>query len=763
MPNDFTVTDETDLQNAIDAIDVGGTSAAANTNYTITFAPGLTTASPLTLTTPLDAINLSSNDTLTINGAGGALDGDKANRGLFVYSGAVTIKNLTIQNALARGGAGYGGGGGGAGLGGGVFVAAAGKATLIDVGFTDDAAVGGTSFAASGAGVGGGIGLTGNGFGVNGANGFSGANGAGGPGQAGGAGGHGGNGGPASSGNTNNTSGYTGGKGGTGGFAGGGGLGGTGGNEGPVADSGGVGGTGGFGGGGGGGGSGGVTVAINREVGGGGSGGAGGIGGFGGGGGGGGGGGDDDTAAQTDGTPSDVTDGGIGGQGGFGGGTGGTGSRGAVGSGKTGVGHVGQGGGGLGAGGDIFVQQGGSLKIEDGDLGVGAVAGGGGANEGQAYGAGLFLQGTVLVTGAVAGQTVTYSGVIADEVGSGGTKGAGGITITDPGTVVLAAANTYTAGTDLASGTLELASQSATGSGGINFEANAHATLQLDTPALAPGGIFSTQLAGLDSTDTIDLRALTFVPGATATYDPLTDSLRVTSGGVTDTLTNTGTMQNFTAMSDGFGGTEIVVCFAAGTRLRTDHGDIAVEDLAIGDLAITASGAHRPIRWLGHRAIDCRRHPRPEEAMPVRVAAHAFGPDRPAHDLLVSPGHAICVDILGELLVPAGALINGTTITQVAVERVTYWHVELETHDILLAENLPAESYLEMGNRAFFADADIVALGAGPDGPVRRHADVCRPWHADGPIVDALRTSLRRRADALERSQDRVRDAQRRA
>ena len=150
MPTNFTVTDEADLQAAIDAIDVGGTSAAANTNYTITFAPGLTTANPLTLTTPLDAINLSSSDTLDIEGNGGALDGDNALRGLFIYSGNVTIHNLTIQNAVARGGEGVGGAGGGAGLGGGVFVASGGKATLINTSFSGDAAAGGSGSAGSG-------------------------------------------------------------------------------------------------------------------------------------------------------------------------------------------------------------------------------------------------------------------------------------------------------------------------------------------------------------------------------------------------------------------------------------------------------------------------------------------------------------------------------------------------------------------------------------------------------------------------------------
>ena len=175
MPTTFTVTDEADLQNAIDAIDVGGTSSAANTSYQITFAPGLTTANPLMLSSSLDAINLASGDTLDIEGNGGALDGGGAYRGLFVYSGNVTIQNLTIQNAVARGGTGAGGAGGGAGLGGGVFVASGGKATLIDTSFSGDAAVGGAGSAGAGTGVGGGIKLTGNGFGVDGTRGANGS------------------------------------------------------------------------------------------------------------------------------------------------------------------------------------------------------------------------------------------------------------------------------------------------------------------------------------------------------------------------------------------------------------------------------------------------------------------------------------------------------------------------------------------------------------------------------------------------------------
>ena len=196
----------------------------------------------------------------------------------------------------------------------------------------------------------------------------------------------------------------------------------------------------------------------------------------------------------------------------------------------------------------------------------------------------------------------------------------------------------------------------------------------------------------------------------------------------------------------------VTACYTTGTRIRTADGERPVEDLAVGDLIVTAFGDLRAIVWLGHRTVDCRRHPRPRETFPIRIAAHAFGQDKPARDLCVSPGHAICVDVMGGVLVPAGALVNGTTIVPVEVDTVTYWHVELEQHDIILAENLPAESYLEMGNRSFFADADIVTLAASPDARVRTHADFCRPFVAEGPMVEAVKARLREQAARLPAS-----------
>ena len=126
-----------------------------------------------------------------------------------------------------------------------------------------------------------------------------------------------------------------------------------------------------------------------------------------------------------------------------------------------------------------------------------------------------------------------------------------------------------------------------------------------------------------------------------------------------------------------------------------------VEALRAGDLVASAFGALRRVRWLGHRRIDCRRWPRPEQAWPVRVRAGTFGDLSPLRDLLLSPDHAVFVN---DVLIPIRHLINGSTIAQVPVDRVTYHHIELAEHDVLLAEGLPAESFLDMRDGSKYAN-----------------------------------------------------------
>lgn len=187
------------------------------------------------------------------------------------------------------------------------------------------------------------------------------------------------------------------------------------------------------------------------------------------------------------------------------------------------------------------------------------------------------------------------------------------------------------------------------------------------------------------------------------------------------------------------------VCFAEGTRIETIAGPVAVEALAIGDAVLTASGAVRPVKWVGHMSVRPSRHARPGEVHPVLVRAHAFGADMPSRDVRLSPGHAVFVD---GVLVPVGFLVNGATIVQEEVEQVRYFHVELDSHDVLLAEGLPCESYLDDGNRSSFTNAGESVRLYGRLDP-KSWDDACAPMIAAGPQLVEIQQRLHARAEAL--------------
>jgi collagen type I/II/III/V/XI/XXIV/XXVII alpha len=186
-----------------------------------------------------------------------------------------------------------------------------------------------------------------------------------------------------------------------------------------------------------------------------------------------------------------------------------------------------------------------------------------------------------------------------------------------------------------------------------------------------------------------------------------------------------------------------VACFAAGTRIETATGYVPVEQLSAGDRVVTMDGRDEPIVWLGQRTVNCAAHPDPKRVWPVRISAGAFQLNVPCRDLFLSPDHAVLVD---DALIPAKYLINGTSIVQVPERKVTYYHIELAEHDILLADGLPTESYLDTGDRSNFSNGGV---------PPRLHPDFSvRMWEArgvkplivTGPLLEAARKSINSRA-----------------
>lgn len=259
-------------------------------------------------------------------------------------------------------------------------------------------------------------------------------------------------------------------------------------------------------------------------------------------------------------------------------------------------------------------------------------------------------------------------------------------------------------------------------------------------------GLTNVGIVGFDTDDSI---TLTDFVAVSQSFDGSSLVLTDASSAQT-TLTLSGTFTSSAIRLDASSGetTISVACFAEGTLIRTDAGDVPVQDLREGDRVVLALGGTRPIRWIGWRHIDLARHPDPRLVHPIRIAAGAFAEGLPARDLRVSPDHALFVD---GLLVPARLLVNRGSITQDTTRAsVTYFHIELDAHDILLAEGLAAESYLDTGNRGMFANADVPLI-LHPDltGQAGRRAWSRAPFAETPDLVWPIWDRLARRAAGM--------------
>ncbi len=145
-------------------------------------------------------------------------------------------------------------------------------------------------------------------------------------------------------------------------------------------------------------------------------------------------------------------------------------------------------------------------------------------------------------------------------------------------------------------------------------------------------------------------------------------------------------------------------CFYAGTMIATPAGAMAVEEIRAGDEVLTADSRALRVRWVGQSHVSTR-FANKLRCLPIRIKAGALAEGVPARDLLVSPDHAL---FLRGVLVQAGALVNGTSILREAdvPEVFTYYHVELASHELLLAENTPAESFVDNLDRMSFSNWD---------------------------------------------------------
>ena len=357
--------------------------------------------------------------------------------------------------------------------------------------------------------------------------------------------------------------------------------------------------------------------------------------------------------------------------------------------------------------------------------------------------------------GSVTGTTLSLSGNVS--VDSGGTVmdttiSAGGFAIVYPsGTAIsttidsngafLAGPGSFESDTTLNSGAVFYVS-----SGGTVTSMTVHS-----------GGEFYVDNGAIVSDTTVEAGALIdvslqYVSGeSSAVYSG--SELTVTEGGSSITLNLSGDYTNdyFTLSDDGSNRTLITVegtpCYCRGTRIATERGEVAVEDLVIGDMLLTASGALRPIRWIGRRSYSGQFAATNRAVMPVMFLAGSLDDAIPARDLMVSPLHAM---YLQGVLVPAEALVNTVSILRMeGVDRVDYFHIELQTHDVIIAEGALSETFVDDGSRGMFHNAAEYRV-LYPEA-LREEARYCAPRVEDGEVLAAINRTLLLRATGGDR------------
>ena len=197
-------------------------------------------------------------------------------------------------------------------------------------------------------------------------------------------------------------------------------------------------------------------------------------------------------------------------------------------------------------------------------------------------------------------------------------------------------------------------------------------------------------------------------------------------------------------------------CFLKGTTIRTVDGDRKIEDLAVGDLLPTMFGGLREVQWIGrypYKKSDSSK-PWAECVLPVRIARSALGLNVPSADLYVTALHSLLID---GVLVPAEKLINGTTITRFEPEgdEMEFFHIKLESHDVVYAQGAPAETLLIVEESAVNFAEYVRQYGA-PVAAIR-----CAPYvHVQGgraELKSRLRSALSPWIDVREPA-DMVRD-----
>jgi hypothetical protein len=202
-------------------------------------------------------------------------------------------------------------------------------------------------------------------------------------------------------------------------------------------------------------------------------------------------------------------------------------------------------------------------------------------------------------------------------------------------------------------------------------------------------------------------------------------------------------------------------CLLKGTHVLTRHGLKCVETLSIGDHVMTARGETMPIRWIGRQVFRRGTASRwPDSFHPICVARSALADNVPHEHLYISPLHALLID---GVLIQAGPLVNGTSIVPAVPEGmkdIEYFSIELATHEVVLAEGAPVETYLNTNGREHFTNfVEYERLYGRETGPTVPFAPVYGYSNARAHLKALLRLGISHVVDVrdpIQRAYDRI-------
>ncbi|WP_215763948.1 Hint domain-containing protein [Gluconobacter sp. P1D12_c] len=341
---------------------------------------------------------------------------------------------------------------------------------------------------------------------------------------------------------------------------------------------------------------------------------------------------------------------------------------------------------------------------------------------------GLVISGGGLGVAGVTSNTTVISGGVMD-VGSGGnatgnTVSNGGYLYAESGSTI--GTTTLQSGASLSaatgatiSGTVTAAKGATltiptTAGGTIDLQGNGNVGLTITgsgNPTTVISGFSEDKTAG--TADGITLTNVKTADVASVTY-PDADHVTFTLKDVSAVTLNIIGVQNvgYTLASDTSGDLVYEVCFLADTLIAGPNGNIAVQDLALGDTVTSyrdGQAYSSTVSWAGKAHCVVRPEKADDEAgYPVRILENAIALGVPFQDMLVTSEHCLFLD--GKFI-PARMLVNGRSIYyDKSFTSYDYFHIETEDHSVIMANGALTESYLDTGNRRAFEQKSNVFM-----------------------------------------------------